>query len=109
MLSSALLSMGVDPYLHDRIIVNIVAESMIENEGRGNGMIPATEISIKALKMETILEGESCTICLEELSGGSEVTVMPCSHIFHGSCIIRWLKQSHVCPICRFEMPTCSQ
>ncbi|RVW80621.1 hypothetical protein CK203_044306 [Vitis vinifera] len=107
MLSSALLSMGVDPYLHDSIIVNIVAyaqsirnlvshmaagmvfplrarirlvtmhvrnervlidlatrESMIENEGRGNGMIPTTEISIKALKTETILEGESCMICL---------------------------------------------
>ncbi|XP_034693479.1 E3 ubiquitin-protein ligase AMFR-like [Vitis riparia] len=133
MLSGALLSMGVDPYLHDSIIVNIVAyarsiqnlvshmaagmvlidlatrESMIENEGRGKGMIPATDISIKALKTETILEGESCTICLEELSGGSKVTVMPCSHVFHGSCIIRWLKQSHVCPICRFEMPTCSQ
>ncbi|KAJ9709234.1 hypothetical protein PVL29_000945 [Vitis rotundifolia] len=147
-----LLSMGVDPDLHDSIIVNIVAyarsiqnlvshiaagmvfplrarirlvtmhvrnervlidlatrESMIENEGRGKGMIPATDISIKALKTETILESESCMICLEELSGGSEVIVMPCSHIFHGSCIIRWLKQSHVCPICRFEMPTCSQ
>ncbi|RVW70052.1 E3 ubiquitin-protein ligase RING1-like [Vitis vinifera] len=152
MLSGVLSSMGVDPNLHDRIIVKIVAfarsiqnlvshmdagmvfplqarirlvtmhvrnervlidlatrESMIENEGRGNGMIPATEISIKTLKTETILEGESCMICLEELGGGSEVTVMPCSHVFHGSCIIRWLKQSHVCPICRFEMPTCSQ
>ena len=152
MLSGVLSSMGVDPNLHDRIIVKIVAfarsiqnlvshmdvgmvfplqarirlvtmhvrnervlidlatrESMIENEGRGNGMIPATDISIKALMTETILEGESYTICLEELSGGSEVTVMSCSHVFHGSCIIRWLEQSHVCPICRFEMPTCSQ
>ena len=135
MLSAVLSSMGVDPYLHDSIIVNIVTfarsiqnlvshmdagmvfplqarirlvtiyvrnervlidlatrESMIENEGRGKGMIPATDISIKALKTETILEDESCTICLEELSGGSEVTVMLCSHVFHGSCIIRWLK-----------------
>ncbi|WJZ81045.1 hypothetical protein VitviT2T_000907 [Vitis vinifera] len=112
MLSGALLSMGMDPYLHDSTKhpkLGIPHGCGHENEGRGKGMIPATDISIKALKTETILEGESCMICLEELSGGSEVTVMPCSHVFHGSCIIRWLKQSHVCPICRFEMPTCSQ
>ncbi|RVW80613.1 hypothetical protein CK203_044308 [Vitis vinifera] len=84
---------------NERVLIDLATrESMIENEGRGKGMIPATDISIKALKTETILEGESCMICLEELSGGSEVTVMPCSHVFHGSCIIRWLKQSHVCP-----------
>ena len=81
---------------------------IIENEAEDEeeGMIPAIDISIKTLERETILESENCMICLEELVGGLEVTVMPCSHVFHGTCIIRWLKQSHVCPMCRFEMPT---
>ena len=48
-------------------------------------MISAIDISISAFKMERILESESCMICLEELRGGSEATIMPC---FHGSYII---------------------
>ena len=87
---------------------SIMLQNQNDDGGAGN-MIPATDISIKALKTKTVpagsSESQSCMICLEELSGGSEATVMPCSHVFHGSCIIRWLKQSHVCPICRFQMP----
>ena len=51
---------------NERVLIDLATrESMIENEGRGKGMIPAIDISIKELKTETILEGESCMICLE--------------------------------------------
>ena len=84
----------------------VIIENEDEDENKNEGMIPATDISIETRERETILESENCMICLEDLVGGSEVTVMPCSHVFHGTCIIRWLKQSHVCPMCRFEMPS---
>ncbi|KAB2068661.1 hypothetical protein ES319_A08G046900v1 [Gossypium barbadense] len=51
-------------------------------------------------------EEEDCMICLEELEVGFYASRMPCSHTFHGDCIEKWLKQSHYCPLCRFEMPT---
>ena len=47
-------------------------------------------------------EGKAeCTICMDELSKGDEVTVLPCSHWFHGECVTLWLKQHNTCPICR--------
>ncbi|KAI8553024.1 hypothetical protein RHMOL_Rhmol06G0313200 [Rhododendron molle] len=73
--------------------------------------VPATKSSIEALERVTIfdnnscLQVEACRICLETLPIGAEVTRMPCSHIFHGNCIVRWLESSNLCPLCRFAMP----
>ncbi|KAG1327609.1 E3 ubiquitin-protein ligase RNF181-like [Cocos nucifera] len=49
---------------------------------------------------------EECVICLMEFDAQAEVSKMPCSHAFHSRCIIQWLETSHVCPICRSQMPT---
>ncbi|XP_021297794.1 E3 ubiquitin-protein ligase CIP8-like [Herrania umbratica] len=70
--------------------------------------LPATKESIQALKKVKV-EGDiaqECMICMEQLSSGTEVTSMPCSHLFHGDCIQEWLNTSHKCPLCRFPMPT---
>ncbi|KAL6186877.1 hypothetical protein ACLB2K_042996 [Fragaria x ananassa] len=76
------------------------------------GMIPSSELSIKEL-LKRVRVGNNekgiCTVCLEELSsagGMSYAMEMPCKHLFHDECVVRWLKESHYCPICRFEMPT---
>jgi len=37
---------------------------------------------------------------------GSKLRVMPCSHYFHEQCIFSWLQLNHVCPLCRFPLPT---
>ncbi|MBA0621141.1 hypothetical protein Godav_006790 [Gossypium davidsonii] len=89
-----------------------------------NTMVPANETSVKKmLKRVRVedrdqrqdvqqstkkrrVEAESCTICLEEIKVGSSASQMPCSHMFHSGCIEKWLKQSHYCPLCRFELPT---
>ena len=71
--------------------------------------IPATKCSIKALEKVRFQQGlnsiQECVICMEEFHTGSEVTRMPCSHIYHGDCIVRWLETSHICPLCRYPMP----
>ncbi|KAF7831677.1 E3 ubiquitin-protein ligase RING1-like [Senna tora] len=48
---------------------------------------------------------KQCSICLEDFKGGDDVSGMPCKHVFHKDCIVQWLKESHVCPLCRFRMP----
>ncbi|CAN6585194.1 unnamed protein product [Malus baccata var. baccata] len=48
--------------------------------------------------------GKQCVICLEEMQCGSEAIRMPCSHEYHESRIVKWLKMSLLCPLCRFEM-----
>ncbi|KAE8714539.1 putative Winged-helix DNA-binding transcription factor family protein [Hibiscus syriacus] len=75
-------------------------------------LVPATKESIKALKKVKLVEGYGdgieCMICMEKLvrSKTEVVTSMPCSHLFHGDCIERWLSTGHLCPLCRFPMPT---
>ncbi|XWS60876.1 hypothetical protein CRYUN_Cryun07bG0075400 [Craigia yunnanensis] len=76
--------------------------------------VPATKGSIQTLqKVKLELEGDGdddgmeCMICMVQLmSSGTEVTRMPCSHLFHGDCIQKWLNTCHQCPLCRFPMPT---
>ncbi|KAK9001867.1 hypothetical protein V6N11_024565 [Hibiscus sabdariffa] len=78
-----------------------------EMESSDYGMVPAQESSVREMVARVRVEegDEDCTICLEGFGAGSYAARMPCSHIFHGECIQEWLKQSHYCPLCRFEMP----
>ncbi|KAK9102260.1 hypothetical protein Sjap_019514 [Stephania japonica] len=76
------------------------------------GFVPASRNSVDNLeKMKLNLDvfdghdGYSCRICLEDMDIGGEVIRMPCSHVFHSSCIDEWLGTNHVCPLCRFELP----
>ena len=68
--------------------------------------VPATMASIKALEKVVLDGSDHCTICLDEFCVGSEVTRMPCSHVYHQDCIVEWLKMSNLCPLCRFRMPS---
>lgn len=49
---------------------------------------------------------KQCTICLDELVDGDEVASMPCRHVYHNGCIVRWLETSRFCPLCRYQMPS---
>ena len=73
-------------------------------------LIPATKSSIQALEKVKFQQGlmnsvQECTICMEGFQTGLEVTRMPCSHVYHEGCIVKWLKTSHFCPLCRYPMP----
>ncbi|XP_021299868.1 E3 ubiquitin-protein ligase rnf8-B-like [Herrania umbratica] len=106
------------------LIGRVLEESASEFEASNFNMVPAKESSVKEMLKrvgveggdcdqkgeenieERLVKGDDCVICLEELKVGSEASQMPCSHTFHSDCIEKWLKQSHYCPVCRFEMPT---
>jgi hypothetical protein len=45
----------------------------------------------------------SCCICLEGMNIGSIVTNLPCTHMFHTSCIRKWLHRSKCCPLCKMK------
>ncbi|KAJ6917171.1 hypothetical protein NC652_019525 [Populus alba x Populus x berolinensis] len=70
--------------------------------------IPATESSIDAMErvvLDASASARVCTVCMEEIDGGSEAIRMPCSHVYHSDCIVKWLQTSHMCPLCRYHMP----
>ena len=84
----------------------IILDSMETYEPKS---IPATKSSIEALEKIRFQPSsnliQECSICLEEFQIGFEVTSMPCSHVYHGKCIGKWLQTSHFCPLCRYPMP----
>ncbi|KAK9995998.1 hypothetical protein SO802_020684 [Lithocarpus litseifolius] len=89
------------------VLDTVILESMEDYEPKPT---PATKSSVRALEKFRFQQGSSsvqeCSICLEEFQNGSKVTRMPCSHVYHGKCIFKWLKTSHSCPLCRYPMPT---
>ncbi|KAK3027163.1 hypothetical protein RJ639_041264 [Escallonia herrerae] len=48
--------------------------------------------------------GGTCSICHEDFVPRDMVNRLPCSHIFHTRCILRWLKRSNTCPLCRSKV-----
>lgn len=44
---------------------------------------------------------DRCAVCL---SSGEDTMLLPCTHQFHGKCILRWVDQNFSCPLCRQEI-----
>ncbi|XP_040940674.1 E3 ubiquitin-protein ligase MPSR1 [Gossypium hirsutum] len=108
-LAECLTQASIVEHYNDGILMGrALAESEPEFQNSNYGMIPAKESLFKEMLKTVRIEAgdeEDCMICLEELEVGFDASRMPCSHTFHGDCIEKWLRQSHYCPICRFEMP----
>ncbi|KAL8118579.1 uncharacterized protein LOC141723844 [Apium graveolens] len=47
-----------------------------------------------------------CAVCKDEIGVEERATRLPCSHHYHGECIVPWLNMRNTCPVCRFELPT---
>ncbi|XP_020217801.1 E3 ubiquitin-protein ligase SIRP1 [Cajanus cajan] len=87
----------------------VIEESMQQ----GVRMVPASKEAIESLKAFTVdssfLKIEKCNICMDkfqdEYGNSLSLLSMPCNHVFHGHCIVKWLQTSHMCPLCRYPMP----
>ncbi|KAI9110966.1 hypothetical protein K1719_018086 [Acacia pycnantha] len=85
----------------------VVHQEMNEVDNDVN-LVPASKEAIASLKkfeVDCETRAERCTICLQSFDQDDDLSEMPCEHIFHNNCIVRWLKTSHICPLCRFQMP----
>ena len=46
-------------------------------------------------------KGDTCTICLTAFKAGEYANRLPCRHVFHGECVVPWLRTRNTCPVCR--------
>ncbi|GER51503.1 RING/U-box superfamily protein [Striga asiatica] len=87
-------------------------DDVMDQSMEGVGMVPTDETCIRDVMVVGKREwddgstGGSCVICMDEFEKGCEVVGMPCGHDFHEGCVDKWLRTSHYCPVCRYELPT---
>jgi hypothetical protein len=83
----------------------------MEQSPQTNGAPPASQAAIESLQKKRVddemlgADGKAeCTICMDEISKGAEVTVLPCKHWYHGECVVLWLREHNTCPVCRMSI-----
>lgn len=60
--------------------------------------------------MESESEQEDCSICMDVMKKTTEDhddvqnKKLQCQHMFHKTCVDKWLKKRGTCPICRFDV-----
>ncbi|KAA0025781.1 RING finger protein 141-like protein [Cucumis melo var. makuwa] len=107
-------SMTVNLTITDVVVQYVIGEDGSSFGGEDFRAVPACDKALKKMlkRLEVRDEDERiCIICLDEVrkkKNGRCGLEMPCLHVFHGKCIENWLKNSHCCPICRFQMPISS-
>ncbi|XP_030547973.1 E3 ubiquitin-protein ligase CIP8 [Rhodamnia argentea] len=91
---------------------DILLDQFVENEIAIRGSPPAAKAAVDDLPLIILSEsdvqssGGVCAVCKDEVSVGDGVRKLPCSHYYHGDCILPWLAIRNSCPICRYELPT---
>ncbi|XP_023006826.1 E3 ubiquitin-protein ligase RNF126-like [Cucurbita maxima] len=69
---------------------------------------PASAIErLQRQKFDGLREEEEegdCSVCCEALKGEEEVSRIPCGHVYHKFCILKWLQMSNSCPLCRTKL-----
>ncbi|OJD25366.1 hypothetical protein ACJ73_03268 [Blastomyces percursus] len=103
------------------IAIQSLMLSLFQNIAAGGGTLdenadqPVTPEQLALLKTQTFKETlqetegaldrfdgtETCGICMEAVDLDSRVTVLPCKHWFHATCISPWLDDHNTCPHCR--------
>jgi E3 ubiquitin-protein ligase RNF115/126 len=85
-----------------------IVSQLMEQTTTSNAPPPATQADIDALPRKKVDESmlgpehtAECSICMDEVNIGEEVTELPCKHWFHHTCVSAWLLEHDTCPHCR--------
>ena len=87
----------------DRIITQLMEQNASDNAPAGASQSDIDALPKKAVTTDMLgPEGHAeCSICMEAVTVGEQVTELPCHHWFHDPCIAAWLREHDTCPHCR--------
>ena len=67
-----------------------------------------SKINCNHLNPEIVKKGDifsdQCSICLDDYKEGETIVKLKCSHIYHKSCLEKWLLKHNSCPYCKTEI-----
>ncbi|KAL7792652.1 hypothetical protein V8C37DRAFT_123293 [Trichoderma ceciliae] len=101
-------SMGVQA-CHVVFVKSITFERPSPSRGRdysNSSTSAAVSSSLKPFPPPTpnLVELPTCPVCLERMDETSGLMTVPCSHVFHCTCLQSW--KGAGCPVCRFTNPS---
>jgi hypothetical protein len=67
-------------------------------------ILELNEFQYKHIKKYSTIKEKKCSICLNKYKSPDIIKEFPCKHIFHKTCILKWLKNSDRCPICKYDI-----
>lgn len=109
-------SMGILPpgngqmgdFVYSQEGLDRIVSQLMEQTASSNAPGPATQSDIEALPRKKVTEDmlgpehtAECSICMDDVGVGEEVTMLPCKHWFHHQCVKAWLLEHDTCPHCR--------
>ncbi|KAM1081202.1 hypothetical protein EV1_015587 [Malus domestica] len=100
-----------DDYIHTAEY-DLLFGQFSENENATAGRPPAANAVVESLPsvvltQEDVEKGNAlCAVCKDEMKSGEQAKQLPCTHRYHGDCIVPWLRIRNTCPVCRHELPT---
>ena len=62
------------------------------------------EFQYKHIKKYSKNKEKKCSICLLKYQKPDILKEFPCNHIYHKNCILKWLNNSNICPLCKYEI-----
>ncbi|KAH9505142.1 hypothetical protein Btru_059664, partial [Bulinus truncatus] len=83
---------------------------LLNHLGRHRCNSPAQKEKIENLEririsLQTHVENTlQCSICMDDFELDIEVRKLPCDHLYHPECIIKWLELHGTCPVCRKDL-----
>lgn len=96
-----------DAVYSEEALDRIITQMMDQTHG-STAPGPASAAAIAALPRKPaekdIMDQDGkaeCSVCMDAVNIGDEITVLPCKHWFHGECVSAWLKEHDTCPHCR--------
>ena len=64
-------------------------------------LIKPFKMDIPELKKLMKLGEDKCLICKQGFKLNCNALYLPCHHLFHRECVLKWLKDNERCPTCR--------
>ena len=62
------------------------------------------EFQYKHIKKYSKNKEKKCSICLLKYQKPDILKEFPCNHIYHKNRILKWLDNSNICPLCKYDI-----
>ena len=74
------------------------------NQKKKNFILELDEFQYKHILKYSVIKEDKCAICIQKFKGVDIIKEFPCKHIFHKTCILKWIKRSNICPLCKYDI-----